>query len=49
MQVRDAMLNSCDRDLSNSGDISSRIHQAAELELLTERYKLKYINIIRLY
>lgn len=38
------MLNSCDRDLSNSGGISSQIHQAAKPDLLTEHYKLKDIN-----
>lgn len=32
----DAIVNSCDRDLSNSGDISSAIHQAAGPELLEE-------------
>jgi len=32
----DAIVNSCDRDLSNSGAISSAIHQAAGPELLEE-------------
>ncbi|MEG5065063.1 macro domain-containing protein [Microcoleus sp. B3-A4] len=36
----DAIVNSCDRDLSNSGAISSAIHQAAGPELLAECHRL---------
>lgn len=36
----DAIVNSCDRDLSNSGAISSAIHQAAGPELLEECRRL---------